>query len=401
MSKRTEGKKLVPRLRFPEFRDAGEWKHIPLRAILDYERPDKYIVNSDNYKPSGIPVLTANKSFILGYTSEQDGIFKDVPVIIFDDFTTDKKYVDFPFKVKSSAIKILRHKDANNIRFIYELMSLIKFDPKQHKRYYISEYQNILVPVPKPKEQQKIADFLSTIDELIEHEANKLEALKKHKKGLMQRLFPREGERVPRLRFPEFRDAGEWEAKRLEEVGDIITGATPPPNKAEYYENGKYPWVTPTDIGYGKDIVKTQKMLSENGLAKGRFIPRNSLLVTCIASIGKNAILRVDGSCNQQINAITKLSNTNIDFLYYLIEEKTYLLLRAAGHGGMPILNKKDFSSLKLPFPSLPEQQKIADLLSSIDELIEHQTNKLEALKKHKKGLIQQLFPKESEETRQ
>ena len=182
----------TPRLRFPEFRDAGPWEVKPLKEALDYERPDKYIVENDNYQSSGVPVLTANKSFILGYTNETNGIYKDVPVIIFDDFTTDKKLVCFPFKVKSSAIKILKGKKANNIRFLYELMTLIEFAPEQHKRYYISEYQNIAVPLPDPKEQQKIADCLSSIDEVIELQTKKLEALKAHKKGLMQQLFPRE-----------------------------------------------------------------------------------------------------------------------------------------------------------------------------------------------------------------
>ena len=182
----------VPRLRFPEFRDAGPWKRRPLYSVLEYERPEKYIVDSDNYQSMGIPVLTANKGFILGYTNELHGIYDDVPVIIFDDFTTDKKYVDFPFKIKFSAIKILKAKEENNLKFLYELMGLINFDPEQHKRYYISEYQNIKVYIPKPEEQQKIAECLSSIDELIELGSQKLEALKAHKKGLMQQLFPSE-----------------------------------------------------------------------------------------------------------------------------------------------------------------------------------------------------------------
>jgi len=191
MSSKTK-KSLIPRLRFPEFRDAGEWERTPLKEVLDYERPDKYIVKNDNYQLSGIPVLTANKGFILGYTNETEGIYNKLPVVIFDDFTTDKKFVDFPFKVKSSAIKILKSKNKNNIRFLYELMTLIKFDPQQHKRYYISEYQNISVPIPSPEEQQKIADCLSSLDEVIELHEKKLNALKTFKKGLMQQLFPQE-----------------------------------------------------------------------------------------------------------------------------------------------------------------------------------------------------------------
>jgi type I restriction enzyme S subunit len=107
---------LTPPLRFPEFQNAPEWEEKPIGRVLDYERPEKFIVSNTNYQSSGTPVLTANKSFILGYTNESYGVFIDVPVIIFDDFTTDKKYVDFPFKVKSSAIKILKRKGENNLR---------------------------------------------------------------------------------------------------------------------------------------------------------------------------------------------------------------------------------------------------------------------------------------------
>ena len=204
MEKENGAKTVVPALRFPEFRGMEGWDLKPLNNILDYERPDNYIVETDVYCNEGIPVLTANKSFILGYTKDSNGIYTNLPVVIFDDFTTDKKYVDFPFKVKSSAIKILHAKHTDILRFVYELINQITFEAKEHKRYYISTYQNIQVPIPQKNEQQKIADCLSSLDDLIEATNRKIEALKAHKKGLMQRLFPKEGENVPELRFPEF-----------------------------------------------------------------------------------------------------------------------------------------------------------------------------------------------------
>ena len=184
---------LVPRLRFPEFRGAGEWKEERIGDVLDYTRPEAYIVSSTKYENEGIPVLTANKSFVLGYTTEDWGIFQDVPVIIFDDFTVDRKYVDFPFKVKSSAIKILKARGKNRIRFIFESMNQIRFDAAEHKRHYISTYRELIVRMPEAREQQRIADCLSSLDEVITLEAKRLEALKVHKKGLMQQLFPAKG----------------------------------------------------------------------------------------------------------------------------------------------------------------------------------------------------------------
>ena len=178
-----------PELRFPEFKE--NWVKTNFEKLLKYERPDKYIVDNTNYNIEGTPVLTANKAFILGYTDENFGIYTKLPVIIFDDFTVDKKYVDFPFKVKSSAIKILKPKFNDNLKFIYELMRTVKFSADEHKRYYISTYQYIDVFVPQQiEEQNKIAECLNSIDELISARTEKIEALKLHKKGLMQGLFP-------------------------------------------------------------------------------------------------------------------------------------------------------------------------------------------------------------------
>ena len=208
--------KLVPELRFPEFENEGEWNFQQLNELLDYERPDKYIVTSTSYQNEGTPVLTANKSFILGYTKEDFGIYDNLPAIIFDDFTLDKKWVNFPFKVKSSAIKILKPLGGNDLRFLFELISQIRLDAKEHKRYYISVFQNLFVAVPKLNEQQKIASCLSSLDELIAAHSDKLQALKDHKKGLMQNLFPQDGETVPKHRLKGFEIAGEWEEKKLE-----------------------------------------------------------------------------------------------------------------------------------------------------------------------------------------
>ena len=144
-------KRYIPALRFPEFQNDGEWELRSLAEILNYEQPGAYIVNDTNYKKKGTPVLTANKGFILGYTDESYGVYNDLPVIIFDDFTTDKKFVNFPFKVKSSAIKLLtlKNKNRDDLKFIFECMKNIKFEEKEHKRYYISTYQNIKILVPK------------------------------------------------------------------------------------------------------------------------------------------------------------------------------------------------------------------------------------------------------------
>jgi len=139
----------------------SKYETVQLGDVLDYEQPTKYIVKSVNYDNSyKTPVLTAGKTFILGYTNEEDGIFKnDLPVIIFDDFTTATKFVDFPFKVKSSAMKILKVKeDKADIEYLFHVMQNIEFDSSEHKRYWISQFSQLLIPLPSLEKQKEIVN---------------------------------------------------------------------------------------------------------------------------------------------------------------------------------------------------------------------------------------------------
>ncbi len=168
----------------------GEWREYPLCELLEYEQPSKYLVSSTDYTENGTPVLTAGKTFILGYTNETFGIYKSVPVIIFDDFTTDSKYVTMPFKAKSSAMKMLSLRDnRNNLRFICELMQTINFPVASHKRNWISEYSKIKVKVPSFEEQQAIASVLTEMDAEISALKAKRKKYKAMKQGMMQQLL--------------------------------------------------------------------------------------------------------------------------------------------------------------------------------------------------------------------
>ncbi len=183
-------KLLSGEVRFDGFTD--EWKFVKLGDLLAYEQPTKYLVSNTNYSDDyEIPVLTAGKTFILGYTNETEGIYKDnLPVIIFDDFTTATQFVDFPFKAKSSAMKILKPRNSSiDIKLIYELVQMINFVADDHKRYWISEYQELEIKLPSKEEQQKIADTLRFTTKEIDLLKNELEELKQQKKGLMQKLL--------------------------------------------------------------------------------------------------------------------------------------------------------------------------------------------------------------------
>src|SRR3989338_9342892 len=146
------------------------WKEVELGDVLNYEQPTDYIVASEDYADEyETPVLTAGKSFILGYTDEKKGIYNKLPVIIFYDFTTASKYVTFPFKVKSSAMKLLTPKTNNvNLKYIFWLMQTIKVNSFSHKRYYLSKYQHIKIPLPPLSTQKKIVSILEKAEQVKE-----------------------------------------------------------------------------------------------------------------------------------------------------------------------------------------------------------------------------------------
>ncbi len=399
MSKNNENK-LVPRLRFPEFND--NWNPKQICDLLEYERPDNYIVNDTNYTTEGTPVLTANKSFILGYTEETNGICEDVPAIIFDDFTVDKKFVDFPFKVKSSAIKILRPKGKDDLKFIFELMSLIKFEAKEHKRYYISAYQNLSIPIPKPNEQQKIAACLSSLDDVITAESKKLEVLKEHKIGLLQNLFPQEGETVPKLRFKEFEDSGEWVQTYLEEncqvkgrigfrgyttedlvgqgEGALVFGG-------KHIQNQMLELKNPTYLSWEK-YYESPEIMVEVG----------NIIFSQRGTLGDCAIIdkEIGPATINPSMVLLKNINCNAKFLFFILisDRIQNEVQKYRAMGAIPMLSQKQIKEFSFLIPKNPEeQQKIADTLSSIDDLINAQSQKIETLKLHKKGLLQGLFP--------
>lgn len=162
-----------------------------IRDLIDYMQPNKFLVSSTEYSKDHrlIPVLTANKSFILGYTEDIEGICSIGECIIFDDFTMDMKFVEFPFKVKSSAIKILKPKFGSNIRFLYYYLKYLNLNSSEHKRHYISEIESLKLKLPNINEQQKISNILKVMDNKIFIETDVLINYSKQKDYLLDNLF--------------------------------------------------------------------------------------------------------------------------------------------------------------------------------------------------------------------
>lgn len=390
MSKNTK-KSAVPKLRFPKFSKSGGWNEKYLADCLDYEQPTNYLVSDTKYDDSyQTPVLTAGKTFILGYTNESHGIFdKNLPVIIFDDFTTATQFVDFPFKAKSSAMKILKAKELYNIKFAYELMKTISYEVGVHERHWISKFATMKVFVPEPLEQQKIADCLSSLDDLITAQSEKVDALKNYKKGLLQKLFPQDGETVPRLRFAEFKKSGDWVTSTLTEVASYENGKA---HEQDITENGEY-------------IVANSKFISTDGRVK-KFtntpfcqaskdnilmvlsdVPNGRAIAKCYY-IKENDKITV----NQRICKIVT-TKANSKLLFYILNRNPYFLKFDDGVK-QTNLSKDDVLDCPICLPTdHEEQEKVASILSTTDELIRTQTDLLEELKLHKSGLLQRLFP--------
>jgi type I restriction enzyme S subunit len=399
---------LVPKLRFPEFHGAEGWKMTPLERCLDYQQPTPYLVKDERYNPAfKTPVLTAGKTFILGNTNEEHGIFTDgLPVIIFDDFTTATQFVDFPFKAKSSAMKILQAKNGADIKFMFEALQNLSFEVGAHERHWISTFAPMLVPVPSPDEQNKIAECLSSVDELIAAQVQKVDALKIHKKGLMQQLFPREGETQPRLRFPEFQNAREWAVKRVDEQGSVLAGkalAVDAPGPQRPYLRTKNVLDGAIDISDVLTMPMSDAEFTRFEILDGDVLLNEgqSLELVGRASIYHGELCQ---RCAMQ-NALLRFRafpSTSAEFAsqYFRQCQKdgTFSNL-ATKTTSVAHLGSSRFSALELAWPSLPEQQRIASCLSSLDALITAETQKHEALKTHKRGLMQQLFPSPEEAT--
>lgn len=205
----------------------------------------------------------------------------------------------------------------------------------------------------------------------------------------------KETKKAPTIRFRGFTD--DWEQRKLEDFGEIITGSTPSTNNPEYYSEDGIPWVTPTDI-LENTISNTSRKLSKEGEKVSRVVPANSILVTCIASIGKNTMLTTKGSFNQQINGIIP-DKQNYNPYFLLTESNIWSkeMIAKAAAGTMQIVNKHEFSSIKTMVPSLPEQQYIGALFEKLDYTVTLHQRKLDQLKTLKKYFLQNMFPAKGE----
>ncbi|HAX7237775.1 TPA: restriction endonuclease subunit S [Escherichia coli] len=255
------------------------------------------------------------------------------------------------------------------------------------KEISLEELRKVKVLCAPLPEQKKIAQILSTWDKAITVTGKLLVNSQQQKKALMQQLLTGKKRLLDEngLRF-----SREWQSLQISDIGTVVTGSTPPKNDSDNY-GGDISWATAEDF-VGKYVSNTKIKLSEQGAKKARIVPKGSILVTCIASIGKNAIADENMGTNQQINSVIVRGSNSNEFFYYQIEFNVKTLLTLAGTTAVPIINKSSFEKVSLKFPHFEEQQKIADVLSAADAEITTLQKKLACLKEEKKALMQQLL---------
>jgi len=380
---------LVPKLRFPEFAKISCWRHATIDDLIETVTPPKKIPSASYLKSGQFPIIDQSQNFICGWTNDEQAIIKQpLPVIVFGDHTCVHKFVVQPFAQGADGIKIILSKFVLTA-YVYYYLSHISFLPKQYKRHF-TELKNKVIWYPDAKsEQQKIADFLGSIDDLITVESQKLEALKRHKKGLMQQLFPQPGKTMPKLRFPEFTNSPQWKISTFGERCESFSGGTPDTSNENYY-NGTIPFIRSAEIGCDDTAIFLTKEGMKNSAAKT--VKRGDLLVALYgANSGDTALARMDGVINQAVMCIQ--STENIPYLYHYLTAKKKWIITTYLQGGQGNLSGQIVLSVPLSIPHREEQQKIADCLGSLDDLITAMERKIKTIRQHKKGLMQQIFP--------
>ncbi len=400
MTKAKAGAKATatPELRFPEFRDKGAWevKRFGECCFITTGKLDaNAMVENGQYR---FYTCAKNYYFINCYAF-------DTEALLISGNGANVGYIHH-YKGKFNAYQrtYILDKFDENILFIkyylqHNLYKRISIEKKDGNTPYIvkSALTDMEVMLPHKDEQQKIADCLTSLDELISAEDEKLTALKEHKKGLLQNLFPAEGKTTPELRFPEFRGKGAWEVKRLGEVCNFQDGYAFP---SKYFTNcaiDATQVIRITDINHknknANKIYVPASFLETLKLDK-YMIQKGNLLLSLTGVAGFNFFMWSSNSAliNQRTMKIAvkeKSNNALLKFLEYLIHKE----INSHGTGQNNNLSKEILNCITFFLPKLDEQQKIADCLTSLDELISAQGEKLKALKDHKKGLMQKLFP--------
>lgn len=404
---------LVPKLRFPEFIKESDWVEDTLVNLADFRRgsfPQPYGLPKWYDEINGMPFIQVydvgedfklkpqTKNKISKLAAEQSVFIPKGTVIITIQgsigrvaITQYDAYIDRTLLLFEEF-----HQEIDKTFFAYVLYLLFEIEKQKAPGGIIKTItkevlSQFTVKLPKPKEQQKIAACLSSLDEVITAEVQKLDILKEHKKGLLQNLLPQEGEIVPKYRFEEFEDSEEWELKALGELVDVLMCKRI--FAEETNENSGVPFFKIGTLGGKPDAFISRELFEEYKL-KYNYPRKGEVLITCSGTVGKCLIYDGQDAYYQDSNIVwldnEKLQVSN-ELLFHLLSNVNWSILNSTT---ITRIYGSDLRGLKIQYPKVKEEQDmVARCLSSCDQIIIEQSKKVEELKCHKKGLLQGLFP--------
>jgi type I restriction enzyme S subunit len=418
-------KTALPKLRFPEFQGAKGWVEKKLSNIMVEARLGSNFQTSE--ASSGTPVIkmvNLNRGRIninkVEYLIE-NSTYNEYDLLKAGDLLFNTRNTlelvgkvaiwnnELPLAVYNTNLLRLVFDDkvvsSNhfmnyllNTREALEKLRSIATGTTSVAAIYSKDLNKLIVNIPSPEEQEKIASTLSSLDDLLTAQSAKLEALKVHKRGLMQALFPAEGETVPKLRFPEFQEAEEWEEKPLGDIAKFSSGGTPSKDKPEFWD-GNTPWISASSM-HDYVIDESELYITDAAKKAGAAVVGEGVLLLLVR--GSMLFKRIpmgitarEVAFNQDVKALhLDKEIAPLYLLYYLVSAESSLLGKVSATGiGAGKLDTSELKQFPVFIPSSIEQEKIIECLSSLDNRITAQSQKIEALKLHKKGLMQALFP--------
>lgn len=371
-----------------------EWKK--LGDLLDYEQPTSYLVNSTEYDESyNVPVLTAGQSLVLGYTNETEGIYqasKENPTIIFDDFTTSFHWIDYKFKVKSSAMKMLRPKKDVNFRYVYYAMLGINFVPGGHQRHWISKYSNFEIPIPSLSEQQRIVSILDTFTSSISNLKQQIEERRKqyeYERDLLLDLEGKEG----------------VEMKKLGEVGVFIRGNGI--QKADFVEEG-YSCIHYGQIHarYGFSAKEAISKIEESLYKKCKKAKTGDVILATTSEdaegVAKPFVWLGEEDVAISGDAFIYHHNQIGKFMGYQFLTRKFMQFKVKYATGAKVvrISGDNMAKFEIPLPPLSTQSRIVSILDTFEQSISNLEEQLAMREKQYEYYRNQLLTFEGEEER-
>ncbi len=345
-------------------------------------------VQSRDYRRAGLfPVIDQGQSEIAGWTDDENAVISEpLPVVVFGDHTRVLKYIDFPFARGADGTQILKPKGGIDALYFYYALRALDLPARGYNRHF-ALLREQLVGLPLQREQLAIARALRLTEDAVALEKRLVECALALKDVAMREIFTR-GLRGEPQKETEIGTVPEgWKAVEIADLGEVITGTTPPTKEARNYQGGDIPFVSPGDFEHGVEITKTTRRITARGLAVARPLPRGTTCFVCIgATIGKVGVTAFDVcATNQQINAVVPKPGDQGGFVFYLMTRWAQYVRSQASPGPMPILSKGVFEKIILYEPAdTAERSEISRILAAIDRKIE--------LHRQKKVLLEKLF---------